>query len=191
MSSPDQEGRLGLLHHYDSLMNGYKVYTLTFVVAIFTVVSLWKELHEFPIPALPSSFPFVAGIMSFSIGVFLSGIYFCVARFFWFGKLVEFAIYMPSLDSSVPICLSQLETRIFECTEEAARGKGDERRRMGPIMGPLARRAKEPRGDSLHCLPVALFAGWLAFLATTPWSNWTWIYLLVAVAGLLFSFGDP
>jgi len=186
MSSSEQERRIGLLHHYDSLMNGYKVYILTLAVAVFTWVEVWDRLLKY------SPMLIVAGIMSFFLGVIIAGIYFCFARFLWWGKVVEFAIYMPPLDSpSVPVCLAQLETKIFEYAEDATRRNGS--RRMGPILGPLARRAREARESSLHCVPIGLFAGWLVFILVTPFSIWTVFYLLGAIAGSLFSLGsmDP
>jgi hypothetical protein len=185
-------------------MNGYKVYILTLVVGIFTWVQVWQKLLDWIPAGIRDGLAYsilIAGIMSLLLGAIIAGICFCSARFLWFGKVVEFAVYMH--DSSVPVCLSQLETKIFAYAEEAAKGKGD--RPMGWTSGWLARPAKKVTELLLHwapmgmfaawgvfCLSIASIAGWAVFLAK-PWSIWTLLYFFEAIGGSLFSWGsrDP
>jgi hypothetical protein len=87
MSVSVGETRIGLLHHYDSLMKGYKISVLTLSIAIFTWIELWYRVTD----ANPSII--VIAIMSLVLGSIFSGIFFCIARLLWWEKVVEFCVY--------------------------------------------------------------------------------------------------
>jgi len=86
VSDVEQEARIALLEYYSSLMNGYKMYILSFIIGILTVVEVW-----FRIPELNRTF-YVNSFMSLCLGGMFAGIITCVLRFFLCGKIVEAAV---------------------------------------------------------------------------------------------------
>lgn len=84
--SDQLQARIALLEYYKSLMQDYKIYFVTLVLSILTVVDIWSRLPSTP----NTSFGF-----SFILSAIVSAIVICIVRFFWCGQIVTSAINAP------------------------------------------------------------------------------------------------
>lgn len=174
MSNSEQEGRIALLHHYGSIMNGYKISILTLFVAIFTLVQIKQILPK------DNLAPLCDGIWSFALGGVIGGIAFCVARFFWLGRAVYFATHMPPLSYVLPPNqIHLLEEEIFRCTQDAAEGKGSKPIARG--LRWLVRYGGDIGKLAYLCAIIAPIAGSPIFCLATAWSIYALVCLIIVV----------
>lgn len=162
MSDIEQEPRIGLLLYYGSLMNDYKGYILTLLVASFTVVGIWVAVLSSDLLPLKS---YMISIMPIVLGVFVFLIVFCLGRFRWFGKIAESAVRSPLFGLST-------NTQV-----------------NGPLIGQLDRKIKEDvRNRGLVGLgevhwQLVIVSGAVAFLAWLLISSLTyWVYGILGLS---------
>ena len=79
-SQMEQEARIALLEHYDSLMQGYKIYLLTLAIGLLTVVEIWLRAEQ---SASHQVLAPVKVILSLISGAILVSSVVCVVR--WLG----------------------------------------------------------------------------------------------------------
>jgi hypothetical protein len=126
MSDSELQARIALLEYYNSLMQGYKVYILTFGVAILTVVEVWSRT-----PKLTTT----NFLMSFFLGAIVSAIVISCFRFLWCGHIVTSAIRAPA--PSVPT-MGNLDDQIKSYAHDPTKW-------TEPIKPSLSRRSRIKR----------------------------------------------
>jgi hypothetical protein len=86
----EQKARAALLEHHASLMQGYKIYILTLAVGSVGLIELWRMIC----PIF-----FLRLLWAFGIGSIVAGVFYCIARFAYLGKLTAYSLCAaPSTD---------------------------------------------------------------------------------------------
>jgi hypothetical protein len=121
-SQMEQEARIALLEHYDSLMQSYKIYLLTLAIGLLTVVEIWLRAEESASHQLVLA-P-VKVILSLISAAILASSVLCVVRWAWFGKIVESTVRAPPCTLLSP-SISQVDDHIRHDMNESIQKTGD------------------------------------------------------------------
>ncbi len=88
------QARIAILNYYASLMQGYKTYILTLVVAILTLFEIGSRISFRQFSNVNMNR--VTMSLSLTSGLFVSAILVFIIRFLWCGQIVTSAIRTPS-----------------------------------------------------------------------------------------------
>jgi hypothetical protein len=80
-----QKARIAVLEHFTSQMQQYKYYMLTLVLGFAGILDFWARAGEFP---------YRDWIVYVAVGIVFSLIFYSLARFVWYGKLVGAASFV-------------------------------------------------------------------------------------------------
>jgi len=159
MLNVEQEVRIGLLHHFGSLMNGYKTYILALFAACLALIPIWVEWVQ------PSQNICLIAVWSYLLVAIITGIFFCIEKFIWLGKVVEATVYMPQLwNLQPPPTIREVQERIFDHAEQVAK---EGPFRMNPILRRLAFSSRYTERFLGKCAVMWLIAGSLLFIYAT------------------------